>query len=189
MKLTILIPSIPERAGKAKKLINKLTKQIGDKDVQILMLVDNMKMTIGEKRERLKNMVTSDYFAFVDDDDDIFDNYIDEILKAIESGADVVTFRQKATVNGKSFEVDFGLKHENESLRISEDGKYLNVERQPFHVCIWKTKLVQKYDFPFIQYGEDWGFCKQAITAVKTEHHIDKVIHHYRYDDNLTRAK
>jgi len=64
MKLTILIPSIPERAGKAKKLINKLTKQIGDKDVQILMLVDNMKMTIGEKRETVEEFGIFRLFCF-----------------------------------------------------------------------------------------------------------------------------
>jgi len=51
MKFSILIPSIPERLAKTADLIAKIEAQITDKsEVEVLCLLDNMNMTIGEKR-------------------------------------------------------------------------------------------------------------------------------------------
>jgi len=72
-QLSILIPSIPTRFGRAKALYEKILALVGDKDIEILMLTDNKKRTIGEKREALKNASNGKYFMFVDDDDDLLE--------------------------------------------------------------------------------------------------------------------
>ncbi len=187
MKLTILIPAIPERLHKVKKLYKKLEDEIGDRDVEILCLCDNMKRSIGEKRNNLKSLINADHFAFLDDDDNTFIGYIDHILKAIEEEPDIITFKQKSTLNGKSFIVTFGLDNENEQTRLINH-KYTDIDRKPFHVCVWKTSLVKGIKFPFIQDGEDWAWAKKALKKVKTEIHIDEVLHHYIWDKNKTRA-
>ena len=188
MKLSVLIPAIPERLNKAKVLYDRLEHQIGDKDVEVLLFMDNMKRTIGEKRNDLKNLVNSEYFGFVDDDDNISDDYIDEILKAIEKKPDVVTFKQQSSINGKPFIVTFGLENENEPAQGDDKGGYVDVKRKPFHVCIWKTSLVQVIKFPSKQYGEDWDWAKFACERSKKEIHIDKILHYYNWDAKETRA-
>ena len=57
IQLSILIPSIPTRFNKAKALYDKILSMVGDKQIEILMLTDNKKRTIGEKREALKNVM------------------------------------------------------------------------------------------------------------------------------------
>ncbi len=198
MKLCILIPAIPERLYKVKRLYAKLEEQITkaypchkyseNKDIHILSLCDNMVMSIGAKRNDLKSLIKADYFGFVDDDDDIFPGYIDLILEATESNPDIITFKQKTTLDNKSFTVTFGLDNKNEPVRTNERGNYVNINRKPFHVCIWKTSLVKGIKFPPIQYGEDWKWAKKALKKVKTEVHIDNVIHHYIWDRKKTRA-
>lgn len=199
MKLTILIPSIPERLHKARKLYKKLGEQkqkaleAGDienlNEVQILCFCDDMIRSIGEKRNNLLKLVQAERFAFVDDDDDVSDNYIEEILEAIIYDPDIITFEQIATLNGKSFKVTFGLDiPKNEKAKMIE-GEWIDIKRRPWHVCVWKTKLVQRINFPFIQYGEDWAWCKKALRKIKTSAHIDKVLHYYNWDSKKTRAK
>lgn len=190
MSLTILIPAIPERLHKVRRLYKKLDKQIGDsKDIFVPSLCDNMMMTIGEKRNTAKNLVKSDYFTFVDDDDDISHDYIKEIRDAMTYDPDIITFKQKSTLDGRSFIVTFGLDvEESEPARMIK-GRYVDIMRRPFHVCVWKTSLVQRFKFPFIQYGEDWAWCKKALKRIETSVHIDKVLHYYNWDSKKTRAK
>ena len=134
MKLSILIPSIPERFETVIPLIENLQNQIGDKDVEVLLLSDNMKMSIGEKRQKLKELAKGEYWAFVDDDDDISDDYIEQLLKGVESGKDVITFHQWSTINGEGFLVQFGLEYKNQAA-TQVDGVWKNIKRSPFHVC------------------------------------------------------
>ena len=86
MKLSVLICTIPERKEKFDILLNKLQFLSINKDVEILC--DNRArgtVTIGQKRNDLINKSTGDYISFVDDDDDISNNYFDLILNAIET--------------------------------------------------------------------------------------------------------
>lgn len=188
MILSILIPSIPERLSKTADLIAKLESQILDrKEVEILCLIDNCNMTIGEKRQRLFEMASGKYFAFVDDDDDISPLYISEILKAAEKGKDVITFRQISFINDEPFQVEFKLGNKNEEA-YKVDGVWQDIKRMPFHVCAWKRSICAGCFFPNINYGEDSFFAECCGKAAITETHINKVLHFYRFDSNLTRA-
>ena len=97
--LSILIPSIPSRFDRMTKLYDKLMKQVQDKPVEILCLIDNKKRSIGLKRDALVQSCKGAYLAFVDDDDDISSDYIDEMLKGCNTGKDIVCFRQGATIS------------------------------------------------------------------------------------------
>jgi hypothetical protein len=58
MKLSILIPSVPSRRKFfLDRLLDDLEKQIGDRnDVEILVLYDNKKRSLGQKRSDLLNL-------------------------------------------------------------------------------------------------------------------------------------
>jgi len=104
MKLSILISSIPYRKEQANKLFAKLEHQIMDryKTVEILMLVDNCERSIGAKRNALLKIAKGDYICYIDDDDDITDDFIEYCLEGIETGKDLIVFNHEAWINGKS---------------------------------------------------------------------------------------
>ena len=181
---SILTPSVPERINtNLVTLCNKIKAQIGDKNVEHLVFIDNRKRSIGEKREALVKMANGKYLAFVDDDDDISPDYVDSIVSAVPKGVDVITFKQYCKVNDNPISIiNFSINN-----KVNQDytpGAYVN--RIPFHVCAWKAEIAKKYSFSDKNYSEDWFWAQQLNKEAKTEYHIDRVIHTYAYSDNTT---
>jgi hypothetical protein len=123
MKLSILICSVQKRLHKFAQLAEHLEKQAQNKPVEILWLGDNKSMTVGEKRNKLLSLAKGQYVCFVDDDDWVADDYIDELLKGTESGADVICFnalyRNLATCEEQPVSFDMGNLNVNEKLTLS----------------------------------------------------------------------
>jgi hypothetical protein len=183
MKLSILTPSIPERIELTDRLRKKIERQIGDLPIEHLILLDNKKRSIGEKRQALLDSSIGEYFAFVDDDDDIASNYVAKIMQAIRGNPDVITFKQKAIYNGLQSEVIF--KAEQHDQPFNPNGQTL---RGPWHVCAWKKSAVIGCQFGFCNYGEDLIWAMQARRRIQTTIHIDAVLHTYQHDAKTTAA-
>lgn len=197
MKLSILTPTIPGREKQLAALQNKIRVQklmaggsimladhkIRINDVEHLVFCDDRTRSIGAKRQALVDIARGEYVAFVDDDDDISDDYVSNLLTAIASNPDVVTFRQRAIYNGLESEIHFGVN--NQDGRFNPGGITL---RAPWHVCAWKREVVAGCLFGESNYGEDLIWCQQARRRVKTATHIDRVLHTYRHDVALTSA-
>jgi glycosyltransferase involved in cell wall biosynthesis len=183
MKLSILTPTIPGRESQLAALQSKIRTQPGSDHIEHLVLCDNRKRSIGAKRQALLDIARGDYIAFVDDDDDISDDYVAEIINATQTGAGVITFRQRAIYNGLESEIRFGIKHQDEPFQPG--GITL---RAPWHVCAWKRDLVAGCLFGESNYGEDLIWCKQARLRVKTGYNIPKILHTYRHDAATTAA-
>lgn len=189
--LSILTPSVPSRIKDGlRNVMDKVEKQIKDnnleKKVEHLIVIDNKVRTIGRKRDNLVQCAIGQYVAFVDDDDDISDDYVLELVNAIKNNphVDVITFKQNCFIENypKSI-VNFGLNYENEAYVPNTEFK-----RKPYHICAWKTSLAQKYRFPSSNYGEDAGWLSQLWEVAKTEYHIDKVLHAYVHSDGTSEA-
>lgn len=189
--LSILTPSVQNRiTDKLLKLIDKINSQIDKhnfkKKVEHLILIDNKIQTIGRKRDNLVQSAVGKYVAFVDDDDDISDDYILELINAIEKndGVDVITFKQNCFIDKypKSIAV-FGLNNEQQSYSPGA-----TFTRKPYHICAWKRSLVRDYHFSYINYGEDFDWIKQLWNVAKTEFFIDKILHAYVYNNNISEA-
>lgn len=191
IKWSILILSVPNRVvDLMMPLYNKLLSQLGDrKDVEILCLVDNKSMTIGEKRNKLLSCARGQYLSFLDDDDDIADTFIRDILFVIDMGytPDVISFNQHCNVNGQEFFVNFGLTNENQPAIL--DGKFNGtIKRKPYHMCVWKSILAKNTMFPDVSYGEDLAWLIQLAMKCKSSHHLDKVLHYYRFSDKTSES-
>jgi hypothetical protein len=180
--LSILTPAIWNRES-AKFLADAISEQIGSAPVEHLALFDNRARSIGAKRQALVDIARGEYIAFVDDDDDISPDYVERLLKATKTGADVITFRQRAIYNGMESEVHFGIN--NQDGPFNPGGITL---RAPWHVCAWKRERVQGCLFSESNYGEDLAWCLQARRRARTAHHIDAVLHTYRHDAATTAA-
>jgi hypothetical protein len=164
-------------------LCAKINAQTGDKPVEHLVLIDNKRRTVGEKRDALLRASQGDYVAFVDDDDDISHDYVEEILKAAQRQPDVITFMQKASVNGSVANVEFRLGNKNEAFAPG-----ITIKRNAWHVCAWRRTLAIQSHFPPINYGEDWAFAAPLCEFAKSEIHIDRILHFYKHSSNGTQA-
>lgn len=183
IKLSILIPSIPSRFERFKKLFEKINSQATN-EVEILGLFDNKQRSIGQKRDALMQMSIGEYVCFCDDDDDISEDYISSLLQGIKHQPDVICFKQKAIINGDACVVDFDINNDNQEFK-----KDTTIKRQPFHVCAFKGKIARKYHFPDTNYGEDWQWCELVLKDVKTQYKIDSIIHIYVFDFEVTEAE
>lgn len=180
--LSILTPAIWNRES-AKFLAAAISEQIGSSPVEHLVLFDNRARSIGAKRQSLVDIARGEYLIFCDDDDDVSPDYVASLLEATKTGADCITFRQRAIYNGLESEVHFGIN--------SQDDLFLPggiTNRGPLHVCAWRRDRVQGCLFSESNYGEDFIWSLQARKRIRTGHHIDRVLHTYRHDAATTAA-
>jgi len=193
--LSILILSIPRRIDKMKLLYEKLCSQIGNAEVEVLTLLDNKKRLIGEKRNNLLNIANGEYLTYIDDDDDVSNDYIKSILNGIEQGklaytggADVITINERATINGGSpFIVSTGIENKIEPVRCVK-GVYLDIKRPPWHWCVWRSSIAKSEVFPVSSWGEDRKWCEKLWPKIKSQFKIEKVLRYYTYDKNISEA-
>jgi len=181
--LSILTPAVPSRIFALNHLCKVLADQIRTGPVEHLILVDNKRRTVGEKRDALLRSARGFYVAFVDDDDMVAPNYVQELLKATREQPDVITFCQQAHVNGASGTVEFKLGNPNEEFKANAV-----VKRNAWHVCAWMRTLAIQSHFPAINYGEDWAFAEPLCKLAKKEVHINEVLHYYRHATELSEA-
>lgn len=187
IKWSILLLGIPERFEKLKNLVSKIETQIKkNSEIEILTLIDNKKRTVGKKRQDLIDISQGDFISFIDDDDDISDDYIENILDVINQNpnVDVITFNQMAHINkNKPTPILFSLKHENEEYIEGRPTK-----RKPFHMCVWNSKIAKSVKFPNISKTEDWFWIEKLCEKAKSEYHIDKFLHYYIFNSETTTA-
>lgn len=182
--LSILTPGVPSRWHQIEALHAEIARQIGDRPVEHLILVDNKRRTVGEKRDALLRAAGGAYVAFVDDDDAITPGYVSALMEAAKQSPDVITFRQLAVVNGASGEIEFKLGNPNEGFKPGGITK-----RNAWHVCAWRRTLAVMSRFPASNYGEDWAFAAPlcALPGLR-EVHIPAVLHEYHHSASTTEA-
>ena len=194
IKLTIGIPSIPSRVRVGlEPLLAKLQLQIRErKDVEILSILDNKKMSIGRKRQALFQLAQGKYSCILDDDDDIFPNFIEEIMSAIENNdVDVITYEQEADIDGKILYVIpsiHNVEKENTSPTYDDETSRWIIKRRPWHWCCWKNSINIKSYFSNSNWGEDGLFAKMATSFAKTEFFIPKPLVKYIFRQSSTSA-
>ena len=179
-RLSILICSLNDREEKLKGLLEELEKQHHEA-VEILVEVDNGKISTGAKRNRLLKKAKGDYIAFIDDDDMVSVNYIVKILEALKTDPDCcslegILFRPNQT---------YPFYHTIECDRWhQEGGKYY---RTPNHLNTVKRELALQTGFLRIDRGEDVDYSTRIRHLLKTEAHIKGVLYYYVKDKNWTR--
>lgn len=185
-QIAILIPTLPVRVNKYARLVNKLNKQIiqhglVDK-VQILSFCDTKDYLVGYKRNKLIEMSLAKYICFIDDDDDIDDNYVAKVYGASLSGADCVTFWGVYTANGIAKNISFNLdyKHDSETSDC-----YL---RFPNHLCLVKREIALKCRFPLKNFGEDYEYSLLLKKHLKTQIHIREKLYFYNFDSATSQT-
>lgn len=233
MKLTILIPTLPQRKLMLEQLMQQFTDQLGDQiqkpvvmreakyscttyfynDVKVVTCMDRKQLTVGKKRNVLKTLVDTDYFTYIDDDDQIAPNYFEKILAGIETGKDLIIFKAQMFSKGtlihnvnyhprytKDFNVpastktdkalQAAIKDKSKSWRTRIINSWpTTANRIPNHLMVWRSELAKHTHFPDVNIGEDGAWAKTMKPRVSTLHEIDDVLYYYMFDADTTETQ
>jgi len=155
-------------------------------NVEILWLGDNKSMSVGEKRNLLLYISSGDYVCFVDDDDQVANNYISKILEGITSNPDVFSFnvmRRRTYPDGRV----------NEKVMIHAKANGKNHSEKgtmymlPNHLSVFRRELAIREAFPHINLAEDHKWADAMLFHIETEVNSDEIL--YFYNDNKSMSE
>lgn len=176
-KLNILICSLPKRNKLLMELLNSLLKQIKDKD-NIKIDIDFTDRTIGEKRNSLLQNAEGEYTVFIDDDDQICEDYIEIIISKLNTSPDCCSLIGEITFdseNPRTFihSLDYNSYFEQDNIYY----------RPPNHLNVIRADIAKQFKFPENNFGEDTDWAMQICNSklLRTEEKVDKVIYYYKY--------
>jgi len=182
MLLSILTPTLIERKEPFKSLQDKIRKQIEESSfkgcVEHLVFEDNRDHSIGYKRNILMRRAKGDFIVFLDDDDDVSEDYIERLCKTIQTNleADCIGIRGIITFNGS---------HPHTFVHSLEYRKYFkkdNIYCRPIlHINPINREIAKQYTFADVNYSEDidWAFRIMKDGVLKNEYMIDTPIYFY----------
>ena len=176
--VSVLICTIPERYSLLFTLVNKINTMKQSSRLNIEVLYDNRtNISVGEKRNDLLSRCLGTYSCFVDDDDDIGDDYF-KVIEDSELKYDCIT------LNGMMYTDGSPTKPFTHSLKydhwFEDDAGYY---RNPNHLNPIKTEIARAIGFPKIGYGEDRVFSENLLKSglVKTEYIHNILQYKYMY--------
>lgn len=189
-KLSILICTLSSRASLLGSLLAKLHRQMGNvPGVEVLVFEDNKEHSVGWKRNRLIESAAGEFICFVDDDDDVADDYILQIMTAISRNptVDCIGFRGLLSVAGQgSHQVHYSLENHGQ---IESGGTYY---RLPCHLTPLRKSAIVGHQcrFPDQNFGEDADFSAQLMRtkALRSEAFVNKVLYHYQFNPNTSET-
>jgi hypothetical protein len=181
--LSILIPTLEDRSALFAELLHRLTEQIRRDGLQgrveILSDLDDGALPIGTKRNRLMERATGRFLVFVDDDDEVCDDYVRTIVSAVEHHPDV-------DVLGLLGEITFRGKRPRRFIMSTRFREYATrcgcYERPPHHLNPTHTEVARRYLFEEVSQSEDSDRALRMARdqALRCEHMIDSVLYYYR---------
>lgn len=177
IKLSILIATIPSRKESFYSLLDNLNYQLCTTQGVEILSDDSIHINIGQKRNSLLLRAKGEYIIFADDDDEVSQNYVSLILKAIESKPDCVAINGTITTNGKD-EKKWFISRVYGRWYTGKDWIYY---RTPNHISPVRRELALKAGFPEICHGEDHTYSMRLLPLLKTETTIEQPIYHYKY--------
>lgn len=187
INLSILICAINERAGMLAELLGSLEEQIKNVEgVQVIVSLDERgQNSTGAKRNALVNAAQGKYICFVDDDDEVFNNYVYQIVKALEGNPDVVSINGTMSENGKPHATwEISRHHQNFTSRKA--GK-IHYWRYCNHLSPVRKEIAMQCPFPEIFWEEDSAYSKALYNSklIRIESKVLPPIYHYRYKKKI----
>lgn len=171
IKLSILIPSIPEREKQLEALIFSLNSKKTDQVEIITDCAPKQDMSIGLKRNNLYLKASGEYSVQIDDDDSVPDYFIEECLNNL--GSDCIGYKEHCLINGQV----------QDSIISIKNKKWYSIEKKHFRTPHFKTPILtnicRKVGVKDMRWGEDHDFAKRIMPLLNTEKFIDKIMYYY----------
>ncbi len=171
--VSFLIPTIVGRESSLQNLMSSIREKMArltpDLRYELCVDFDNRETSIGNKRQRLMDVAKGKYMAFVDDDDDITDAYVEDLQATIRGEFPVMRLRGEIA--------PYTFTH---SLENKLDGTMAKGEvflRPPNHLNPMMTDVARLVRFADASRGEDLDWTiRMARSGLLT--------HEYRSDDS-----
>lgn len=180
MKLSLLIPTLPDRKHLLERLVYNLEWQIENcsnpNEVEILPFEDNGELSTGIKSNILMMRATGEAVARVDDDDMINDCYVQKGIDFAKSGKDCASLIGLYFLNGV---YDRPFLHSIKYKEWSQDEKYYY--RTINHLNFVRRDLVKDILYPDKTVGEDHSWSKKIRESgvLKTEFQVKETLYLY----------
>jgi hypothetical protein len=189
MKLSILIPTVTGREEKLQRLRDILIPQMEaiNKEAEIVEIIiakDNKEISIGRKRHKLIEQAKGEYIVFVDDDDTVSSDYINQILKNL--GADAIGFLIDCYYDGEYTGRAKASRVYNNWAENVDGFRYV---RNIYHKTPHLRSLALQTGFKDLRFGEDYEYCMRLASLIKTENFIDQVLYFYQYSSKEDHNK
>lgn len=179
MKLSILVLTIPSRKRKLTHLESILRPQLPADGSVELIIKENAAIadggpTIGENRNAAVEDAIGDYVCFVDDDDVVAPDYVEHILRAIETAPDVVGLKGHYICGNNKPELFI------HSIQYKEWRTVNQVhERMPNHLNPVKRELALQVKYPPMNHGEDHDYSQRLLPLLTTEVLVEPIMYFY----------
>lgn len=188
-KLTIGVCSV---LGRGTTFLPKILSQLQDQikgyetQVELICLLDNKSIMLGEKRNMIVNMAIGEYITFVDDDDRLSDNYIQTLVNTIDNNKDIdcITFIVDVSINKGMYIPCY---YSKDYLKDFNEPKAYR--RIPNHICCVKTSIAKETPYQNILRGEDAAYAKDLLPKLSTEVMIDEVLYYYDFNIETTETQ
>lgn len=198
MKLSLLICSLVDRSDSLRHLVNDnlfhqasfhthlidtrndsvLSFHKAD-EVEIIINIDNGEKSTGQKRQELLEAATGEWVIYIDDDDTVPSYYIEELLKATESGADCFAINGCMTTDGQDW-IQWFISKDYPDVTVKE-GKRRYYRRFTNHITAVKRRIALQAGFPRISNAEDKAYSTGLRGKLHSEYTIEKPMYHYQF--------
>ena len=177
---SVLIATIPGREQSLQNLMNSIREKCGrvapDMKYEICLSYDNRETSIGRKRQYLLEQAKGRYLSFMDDDDNITDDYIEDLWMTIQGNYSCMRLR------GQINQYTFTHSVENKLTdRMAKDEVFL---RPPNHLNPMLSDIAKLIQFKDSVRGEDldWTIRLARNGFLTTEYTSDPSRIHYIYN-------
>lgn len=214
MLWSILIAAIPDRFASAHGLLHSLLEKqavMRIADIELCYFMENRRRSVGEKRNDLLRIAKGEYVSFIDDDDEVADDYVRRIYRTITKARkmapppDVICFRQIAKLDPYNithdcrYSLNFWRNRKPAERRVLEpahDDKGVVVPNvlkwsgPPAHTMVWRREVVKDIAFPETQFGEDVSWVDLACAKAETEIVLDgEPLYTYKFSEKGTATR
>jgi glycosyltransferase involved in cell wall biosynthesis len=174
--LAVLVASLRERHRICERMLAELTRQTQDllNVVRVLAFVDDGNLNIGWKRNTLLYLAEAEYVCFVDDDDEVSEDYIRTLVNALQPRPDCVGI---SGVVRRKTPPDMPFRHSVCYKTWTQTPRLLQCPID--HVCPVRTELALRAGFPHLDRGEDKEYAYRLGPMLTTEIVVERPIYRY----------
>lgn len=196
--LSILTPTLGSRQKQFERLHQHLVRQITDnglaEQVEFLWFLDNREHSVGDKRNTLMYQATGRFVVFIDDDDEVDDEYVVEVCRVLREYPDVdcVGFTGELVMPDAAPQPTiYSLRYQEPSNATLAEGLHVYL-RPPQHVNPMRRDIAIQFPFPSINLGEDFARARDLAqrAPLKREYFLgNRVMYRYLFDPQQTETQ
>ncbi len=182
MQLSLLIPTLECRSSQYSRLVGGLQLQIRNagrsSDVEILSYPDAGGSSIGHKRNHLLERSRGEFVAFIDDDDEVSERYIELICGALSRRPEVDCLGIRGVITFRGTHPCEFVHSVRYSDMFSRKHTYY---RPPTHLNPIRRAIAVLFRFPDVSYSEDldWALRMRDQRVLQREEFVNSVLYYY----------